>query len=725
MQDDDPLMVDWGAHHHPLCGSPIKPVPAPVASYAPPTFASLIAAHSQSDYLPSKSHLRARLSALEQDLGGSQQDEDRISARLQNPKSRKWVLEQLQRDCWVYWERQDRAMGLRCVCLMAGALSGPTNNLLWEWEFVTNALGRFGNELNRYLASVGAGEAWYVKISHVRGLLPRLYMQIATWQLVPIPERNFVQQSRGVSSPIKRMFLLAFWSKMNPIAFATTRDLCELFEFTGQQFDLLLPLALILVSVGSDGGEEEFCQRMMAKCGPSCVAVQAVMLVSSPKAILHSTRLVLEVINKCVIEFPIYGGRLLACLADRLLLCPTLDLAKWQQGKECIQALYKLIGQVPCSMEALAKFVILCARKRPVDETRLFLRELCQLVLTSQQLDSKDEEFVYQALQAIAESGNVDMLQSDDYFQTFDSLRINKRMVARTILQDVFEDQLSLLPLALECCKHCEQELASFLQKCITRIVLGNDQRFTLLVDLRKAFSRSQRALKTLVMAMCWLITEANARGTVSSPSSLNDLLCAGVGFCHATIPSLVDITERGICFCHVAMVSASVGRLKQCDALFKAAIQCLASGSNNNRDGGDEDRERNELRRLELCRTLASTLVVAPGHPHAFYLVAGFANAVQAWEWKQTNGEALLVVLCLMEAITRPILPYHIAQVDSNDVLYGDHELSVESIKLASVIRAKITADYVALLPACSAKLRQIQTNLELRKAQVYASTN
>lgn len=714
-------MVDWGAQLHPLSGSRVQPVPAPAAPYVPPTFASLIAAHSQADHQSSgKSHLRARLSALEQDLGGSQQDEDRICARLQNPKSRKWVLEQLQRDCWVYWERQDRAMALRCVCLMAGALSGPTTHPLWEWEFVTSALARFGGELNRHLegAGGGGGEAWYVRISHVRGLLPRLYMQVATWQLVPAPEQNFVQQSRGVSSPIKRMLLLAFWSKMNPLAFATTATLSELFEFAGQQVDLLLPLALILVSVGD--GDTEFCQRMMAKCGTSCVAVHAVLLVSSPKAILQSTRLVLEVVNKCVVAFPSHGGRLLACLADRLLLCPASDLAEWEQGRECVQALHKLMGQVPGSMEALAKVVMWCARKRPLDETRLFLRELCQLVLTAQQLDAKDEEFVHQALQAIAQSGNVDLLQSDEYFQTFDSLRINKRMVARTILQDVFEDQLSLLPLALECCKHCEQELASFLQKCITRIVLGNEQRFALLVDLRRAFSRSQRALKTLVMAMCWLITEANVKSS-SSSSSLSDLLCAGVGFCHATIPSLIDITERGICFCHVAMVSASVGRLKQCDALFKAAIQCLASNGNSN----EQDSERNELRRLELCRTLASTLVVAPGHPHAFYLVTGFANAVQAWEWKQTNGEALLVVLCLIEAITRPTLPYHIAQVDSNDVLYGDHELSVESVKLASVIRAKITADHVALLPQCSGKLRQIQTNLQLRKAQVHAASS
>ena len=144
--------------------------------------------------------------------------------------------------------------------------------------------------------------------------------------------------------------------------------------------------------------------------------------------------------------------------------------------------------------------------------------------------------------------------------------------------------------------------------------------------------------------------------------------------------PRFAVPVERGFYYSQIAVLAASLGRLPQCDGLFKACVQCVA-------DCGEEE----ESRALELVRTVSSALVVAPGHPNAFYVVRGLVNAVERRPW--TTGHAHMAVLALIEVLTRVRLPYRVVGADSNDVLYGDDAAaySNDAISLANLQETKL----------------------------------
>lgn len=737
---DDPLFNPLADYYDdeegedPLNHNGVPPQPTSAVAAAP-TFQSLLSQNALlegNNRKPITSQLRGRLAALKQDLEhtGEEEDEQKITAKLENAKTRRWVMEQLQRDIWLYWERGERSLALRCVCLLAGSLVNTgEDHSIGEWQFVTQALERFAVLLQQHFVEIKVStevkQAWFLQISHIRGLIPRLYVQCVTWNaLTAAPETKppcFVEQSRGISNAVQRMYFLAFLCKVRQRQQEKV-SLQELFMFVRGRKELALPLCLVLTNHQS---LNDFCECMKQTCasksGCSSVGIESVLLVSHPDVLVSNTRLVLEIIHKCIAEQQEQqcGARLISCFVGQLLLATQQVTMQWDEGKQCMDACWQLLHlqqkQEVGAIEACAKFVQFCSTKREaVEETQVFLNHLCQLILYSA-TQQQEEEMIHveRALRAIVlMPNNRTILSSDAYYKCFDSLRLNKLALGREILLR-FSNEMDLLPLALECAKQCKADspdMLQFVQKCITRIDFDRENHFTLLVDLRRAFSHSQRVIKSLIMAMCWLAVKHVDKGASS------DFLCACIGFCHATAPSLQDVMERGFTFAHVALVAARVGRLKQCDALFKAAIQCLAV-----LPSPEQEEEEDESKRLELCRCLASTLVVAPGHPHAFYLIQGFSNAVLVHKWRK-EGEALLTVLDLVECTTRLQLPYHIAgnRVDSNDVLYGDADLASEAVKLASVVRARIASDFVHLLPACSTKLKRIQTNLQLRKQQV-----
>lgn len=66
----------------------------------------------------------------------------------------------------------------------------------------------------------------------------------------------------------------------------------------------------------------------------------------------------------------------------------------------------------------------------------------------------------------------------------------------------------------------------------------------------------------------------------------------------------------------------------------------------------------------------------MVPGHPEhgPFYLLAGLLNVMQACPWRLPASlpSLYLRMLSLLNAHASVELPYHMAGVDSNDVLYA-----------------------------------------------------
>ena len=76
------------------------------------------------------------------------------------------------------------------------------------------------------------------------------------------------------------------------------------------------------------------------------------------------------------------------------------------------------------------------------------------------------------------------------------------------------------------------------------------------------------------------------------------------------------------------------------------------------------------------LLSSLCSFLVVVPGHPDhgPFYLATGLLNVIQSAPWRSPASQPTLYVrvLSLFATYAQQRLPYRVAGVDSNDVLYA-----------------------------------------------------
>merc|ERR1712216_912602 len=101
---------------------------------------------------------------------------------------------------------------------------------------------------------------------------------------------------------------------------------------------------------------------------------------------------------------------------------------------------------------------------------------------------------------------------------------------------------------------------------------------------------------------------------------------------------------------------------------------------------------------------SFSSALVVVPGHPEKgpFYLVIGLLNVVNEYPWSEGSPAKVRVylnMLSLLVAHRAPKLPYHIAKMESNDVLYAkDDEYCQDLQALIDKLVEAILGELVAI---------------------------
>ena len=742
-----------------------------------------------------KVRLRARLAALREDL---EEDEDTLAAKARNSKSRAWVLEQLSRDVLLWWQKGDRSRSLRAACLLAGAIAevDEPSEYSSQWVLVINALNKIHDLLKSHLEAQKLEEPdeasrwnWYYKISCIRGLVVRLYLQAATWDVLSKSDEveegaRLFAQAQGISNPVVYQYFCAYLSSKKLVGEAQsfTRDVLQSTKYAylthATSLDvvgrssaatkksvtsemMVLPLSLTLCNtIDQVQHQEKDFPRLAGYCR-SPAALQALLNVTDPNVIGTCALQVLESIE--LFQFTMRPF-CISSLADKLLLCdPPLEESQakaamssaWLILKATDETLAELQQQqypevLNAAVSASAKFLELCARSYGIKEVSALIKDLERRVREAGG-SSRFNPAIVRACSAICDRVEKDpvrfapLISGEAFGRLFESLANSydassftqssspKTDLAKRLL-DLFLDRDSQkidFVAAADWAKSLNDSLhvltfederrkvndyvRRFAMKTLTTIAptLPDDARFALLADLRGRFFHSDATIKLLVGAASALARSTRKREIASS--------C--LAFCHATIPSIPDPVDRGMFYAQTAVLAASLGKLPQCDGLFKASVQCVADAcslAGNVNDSGHKHRVT-ENRALELVRTVASSLVVAPGHPHPMYLVKGFFNAVQKnAQW--TNGEAFLAVLVLVEVLLRVRLPYRVAGADSNDVLFGDDatNYSNDALVMATAIEAKLQSIYPSQRDDCARLMKMIATNIELRSEQV-----
>ena len=222
--------------------------------------------------------------------------------------------------------------------------------------------------------------------------------------------------------------------------------------------------------------------------------------------------------------------------------------------------------------------------------------------------------------------------------------------------------------------KHVSSLLCSFIDKIDFERDL--EQQLHMYVECRAIFCNLDTVKDKLIVCVCHLAMRAChvMHGVHSKKTS--SFVKACLAYCHITIPSIGDVYRKLQLLLICAEVSLQNQCLPQTDTCLKSAISLLPEMPPTEECDGKVVHTEDKL--YVVLINLLSILVVAPGHPEhgPFYVVKGLFNALPKFAWQPNSGvqtKLYISILTLLMTYGQKKFPYHIANIESNDDLYGN----------------------------------------------------
>lgn len=230
------------------------------------------------------------------------------------------------------------------------------------------------------------------------------------------------------------------------------------------------------------------------------------------------------------------------------------------------------------------------------------------------------------------------------------------------------------------------RQIALQLCRFIDRIDFGKDleQQLNIYVECRAIFCNLDIVLERLIVSVSGLAMKAFKfmKGKHSKKTSAFAKAC--LAYCHITTPSIGDVSVK----LQLLLVAAQISLINQClpqtDTFLKAAISLIPEIPPY--EEVDGKRVHTEEKLATFVKSLLGTLVVVPGHPEhgPFYIVQGLRNALPRYPWLANSvvqGRVYVDILGLLCTYSQRHFPYHIAHVESNDVLYVGNEAYLQEL--------------------------------------------
>lgn len=267
------------------------------------------------------------------------------------------------------------------------------------------------------------------------------------------------------------------------------------------------------------------------------------------------------------------------------------------------------------------------------------------------------------------------------------------------------------------------RQIAMQLVRFIDRIDFGKDleQQLNIYVECRAIFCNLDIVLERLIVCVSGLAMKAYRfmKGKHSKKTSAFAKAC--LAYCHITTPSITDVNVK----LQLLLVSAQISLLNQClpqtDTFLKAAISLIPEIPPYEEVEGK--RVATDEKLANFVKSLLGTLVVVPGHPEhgPFYIVQGLKNALPRYPWQpNTNAQCRVYIdiLALLCTYSQKTFPYHIAHVESNDVLYVGSEAYLQELNENIVSCIEEILKHVTAMgerAEASAKINQAKMVLDL----------
>lgn len=257
--------------------------------------------------------------------------------------------------------------------------------------------------------------------------------------------------------------------------------------------------------------------------------------------------------------------------------------------------------------------------------------------------------------------------------------KINERITDPIIINTMFSvakvvhDSINAFSFADEV-----RRISRLITSFITKMEFGKDfeRHLSFFTECRRAFANIESVKKLLVQGALNLAIKTFKIVKGKHTKETSSFVRACIAYAYITIPSMHDIFDRLNLYILGGQVSLINQSIPQAESFFKAAITAIQEVPPLIDDPIDKVQKPSEPLLIEFIKSFISTLISVPGHPEMgpFYLLRGLYKVIKDYKWEEGStgkAESYISMVILLSSTFRTPFPYSYENLEGNDVLY------------------------------------------------------
>lgn len=539
------------------------------------------------------------------------------------------------------WEHEDRVKTLKLAIQVTKMLKDVLTQDYYPAVFVTltNMLEHFGNLVYRRLKDMAfdnptgdmfltsqvkeqakdTAQNWFLKISCIRELQPRLYIELSLlkcYKFIWMDKfqqvlRRMAEQIRGIGNPVMAAYCAMFLSHVGLEASVKSKEYIRILVedisavvsvLPKEKYKLCIPaLEWIFYTLSYDSDKNslmETLDNLMPSIKRQPDILRIILETFDSEVVIKNMDNIMPIITK--LDKPVEYIPLLSMVIKAFVRAPPT--------RNKVQLLNEIWTPITTAgethikqyLKASGSFIELLLTHYSLKEVESLLKDIILKISASKHTIDITSEIAYIINLMIDKHGNIyTLLSIDNFLGLVDQFPFSKKTeICKRILEmlnkdntvntvnnplmlhgifvvcRVIHDGILLFDHAVEFIDRVQNVLC----KVIRRINLGRDleQHLNLLAEARASFADFEKVTEMLVYAS--LDIAMKAYKFVKGNHNLKTLafVKASVSYAHITIPSLESSLIQTRLFLHAAQVALMNGLLGEAESLVKACISMI-----------------------------------------------------------------------------------------------------------------------------------------------------
>ncbi|RVE48169.1 hypothetical protein evm_007229 [Chilo suppressalis] len=579
---------------------------------------------------------------------------------------------------------------------------------------------------------------WLFKMSSIRELLPRLYMEISLLKCYVFLSKDEIKPTiirltvmiRGIGNPLVavylRLYLCTVASKLlgkesEDFFYNNLKEFLEEYQqifhpmirkkyetqllTLDKYLNLYVPAVdwLLFGTLNSNKCKQTLLDELLQQCEDMEnfeLLLYCLLHAFESESVIKKASKILEMVQKSADNMVLLSD-ILASLGEHLCkadhhrnLAPEALVQTWWKIASSMKSTFNFLQvlepwiQFACThlstqhvnviLRGTIRYMINCGK--PADEFSGNFQFVIKRILRS--IPDVEELFLMDAFMPL-----VELVQTSSA----------RTMMAKTVLSIFFsrfnsvtiEDHIIISSLMRLCCilhdsinavtvEDESKACAELINKFVQAVDYEDDfeQQLNFYVECRSAFIKLDAVLVVLVHAVNKLAARSGARSAGVGGRWLQRACAA---YCFVTVPSL----HCGLVRAHLYLLSGQVALLNNCigqaEANFKALVGLIPDIPEFTLE--DNQRKPTQTKVSGIISDFLSTLLMLPDNVDTnckAYILSGFIRMIERIHWSKLEPlyyNSLLHVLDLLCEMSQDTYAYHIEAVLSNDKLYGSED--------------------------------------------------